>query len=293
MTSSSPPPPMSFFEVPYLEYEGKTLHLAVYRPTSFNDSTTSEDYPCVIHVHGGGWVGGSHVNVPPSYEALIESGVTLISVEFTMPPDVMNPVQLWQVKAAIRFVRANAKKLRVNPARIVIAGESSGGYTALLAAYSGELPTREADYYDGTLGKHQNQSSRVRAVSAYFPPTRLASMMVFPPNVTPRIDWFAQDSGMTRYFGPITPETPESWSSRYSPLNLVERLRSKMPTFLVHGLRDDLVSVQQTQLLQTALVQNNQPVECYTPDSSVHGWWISQECDVHRMAFLRHNLLAL
>jgi len=78
---------------------------------------------------------------------------------------VQFPGQLHDIKAAIRWLRANAAKYNLDPERIAIMGDSSGGWTAAMAALTGDAPALE-----GTVGT-AGQSSRVRAAVAFYPPT--------------------------------------------------------------------------------------------------------------------------
>lgn len=84
-------------------------------------------HPAVVIVHGGGWEAGDKVTyVAPLFEALAEAGFAWFSIDFRLTPAVKHPEQLDDLRRAIRFVRQNAARFRVNPQKIAILGESSG-----------------------------------------------------------------------------------------------------------------------------------------------------------------------
>ena len=85
-------------------------------------------YPAVIIAHGGGWEAGDKVTyVTPLFEPLAKAGFAWVSIDYRLTPQVRNEVQLEDLREAIRFIRANAKRFNVDPNRIAILGESASG----------------------------------------------------------------------------------------------------------------------------------------------------------------------
>jgi acetyl esterase/lipase len=78
--------------------------------------------------------------------------------------------QLYDIKAAIRWLRANADRYRLDPGRFALTGESSGGWTATMAGVTGDVRDLEGDI--GVRGP----SSRVQAVLPFYPPTDFLQM---------------------------------------------------------------------------------------------------------------------
>lgn len=98
------------------------LKLDAYLPKS------SRPVPAVIIAHGGGWEAGDKVTyVTPLFEPLAKAGFAWFSIDYRLTPQVRNEEQLEDVRTAIRFVRANAKRFNVDPNRIAILGESASG----------------------------------------------------------------------------------------------------------------------------------------------------------------------
>ena len=85
--------------------------------------------PAVILVHGGGWEAGDKVTyVTPLFEPLARAGLAWFSIDYRLTPDFKHEDQLEDVRQAIRFVRAGSTRFNVDPARIVLVGESASGH---------------------------------------------------------------------------------------------------------------------------------------------------------------------
>jgi acetyl esterase len=87
-----------------------------------------EPVPAVIVVHGGGWEAGDKVTyVTPLFEPLARAGVAWFSIDYRLTPAGTNEDQLEDVRRAIRFVRSAHARFNIDPARIVLVGESASG----------------------------------------------------------------------------------------------------------------------------------------------------------------------
>jgi len=85
-------------------------------------------FPAVIIAHGGGWEAGDKVTyATPLFEPLAKAGFAFFSIDYRLTPEFRNQDQLDDLREAVRFVRANAQRFRVDPKRIAILGESSSG----------------------------------------------------------------------------------------------------------------------------------------------------------------------
>jgi acetyl esterase len=82
----------------------------------------------VLIAHGGGWEAGDRVTyVTPLFEPLAKAGFAWFSIDYRLTPEVRHPAQLDDLRAAIRFLRTEATRFRIDPARLVILGESASG----------------------------------------------------------------------------------------------------------------------------------------------------------------------
>ncbi len=85
-------------------------------------------FPAVIIAHGGGWEAGDKVTyVTPLLEPLAKAGFAWFSIDYRLTPEFRNQDQLDDLREAVRFVRANAQRFRIDPRRIAILGESASG----------------------------------------------------------------------------------------------------------------------------------------------------------------------
>lgn len=137
---------------------GRDLALDIYRPAPEASKRTA-----IIHLHGGGFRGGSKAAVERSARYYVERGYVCIASEYRLAVEAKWPAQIEDVKAAIRWTRANAASLEVDADKIAVAGYSAGGHLALVAAGSAGVAELEG------LGGNQGVSTRVAACLAYYP----------------------------------------------------------------------------------------------------------------------------
>jgi acetyl esterase/lipase len=201
--------------------------------------------PVVVWVHGGMWLFGSRLEGPgtrAACRALLERGVAVAQVEYRFSREILFPGCLHDVKAAVRWLRANAAEYGLDPDRIALGGASAGGHLASLAA----LTTGDAAL-EGDVGQHLGVSSAVGAVVAYFPGSDLLlsggrnelETRILPPPPTAAL------LGLQRIDD--DPELVRSASPRY-------RVHPGAPPHLVlHGDRDTMVNHEQGRLLHDAL----------------------------------------
>ncbi len=119
-------------------------------------------WPVVVFVHGGGWYFGGRREecIAPIFK-IVSQGYAVATVDYRLVPDVFFPYQLYDVKAAVRYLRAHREELQIDTDRLVIWGNSAGAHLAALAAARGNFPELEdlsmgnAEYssqVDGFLG---------------------------------------------------------------------------------------------------------------------------------------------
>jgi alpha-L-fucosidase 2 len=105
--------------------ESSQLKLDAFVPKS------AKPVPAVILVHGGGWEAGDKVTyVTPLFEPLARAGLAWFSIDYRLTPDATHREQLADLRAAIQFVRAEHARFNIDPARIVLVGESASGQMA-------------------------------------------------------------------------------------------------------------------------------------------------------------------
>lgn len=207
--------------------------------------------PVVVWIHGGGWRGGSKANVE-QVKRLVCSGYSVAAINYRLSDEALFPAQIHDVKAAIRYIRANASTLGVNGSKIATFGSSAGGHLAALAATSIGVSAME----DLTMG-NSSTSSSVQAAIVWYGPTdfdsmdeQLVAQSCAPGSVTHNLYTSAESELLGCANGLTDPLcTPKVVSA--SPLTYVSA--NDPPIYMLHGDQDCVVPRQQTVLLDEAM----------------------------------------
>jgi Esterase/lipase len=129
-------------------------------------------FPAVTYIHGGGFVSGGKDDVS-SAVALngLDRGYAVVIIDYTLSLDASFPLQIHEVKAAIRWVKANGARYSIDVSRIALMGASAGAHLAALAGTSGAVGELE----DKSLG-HPDMDCAVQAVVVDFTPVNFATV---------------------------------------------------------------------------------------------------------------------
>jgi acetyl esterase/lipase len=200
-------------------------------------------YPIILSIHGGAFMGcdKSDAQVMPMLEGL-KRGYAVVAVNYRLSWEALFPALVHDVKAAVRWVRANAKEYNFDPDRIASWGGSAGGYLSSMLGTSAGIPEME----DLSLG-NPDQASNIQSVVDWFGPTnflkmdeQLAASGLLPP---PGFRHSEANSPESLLFGQIINEIPEKVASA----NPETYIRPGAPPFLLqHGTKDPVVPVQQS-----------------------------------------------
>ena len=152
-------------DIEYARTPEEPLLLDLYRP----EMSTMQPKPLVVWIHGGAWRAGSKTN-PGEAVRFVDEGYVVASIGYRLSRTARFPAQAHDVKAAIRWLRANAQRYEINPDKIGVWGASAGGHLVALLGTSGDVAELE-----GNLG-NPGVSSRVQAVVDYFGPTNFLRM---------------------------------------------------------------------------------------------------------------------
>jgi acetyl esterase/lipase len=206
-------------------------------------------FPVIVSIHGGAFKGGDKADgqVTPMLEGL-KRGYAVVSINYRLSGEAIFPAQIYDVKAAIRWIRANAKIYKLNPEKIAAWGGSAGGHLSAMAGTSGNVKELE----DLSLG-NPAQSSRVLAVVDWFGPTDFIKM-----------DEQLKASGVKNPQTHSIPDSPESELIGKNLIDAPELVRKANPEtyitpddppFLIqHGRIDHLVPYQQSENLAAKLI---------------------------------------
>lgn len=227
------------------EYHNLDIHLPDGEASAF---------PVVVVIYGSAWSANNLKSAAYDIlgKQLLAAGYGVVSVNHRSSFDARYPAQLQDIKAAIRFVRANAGKYNLDTAFIGITGYSSGGHLAAMAGTTGRVNKYEAGGIkidlEGDIGEFTGFSSSVDAVVDWFGPTDFTVM----DSCGSRMEHNAVDSPESRLVGgPIRENRqmcaladPTSYVSEDDP-----------PFLVLHGDADPLVPHCQGQLLYNRLVE--------------------------------------
>jgi acetyl esterase/lipase len=167
-------------------------------------------------------------------------------MNYRMADEALFPAAVQDVKAAIRFLRAEAERFDLDPARVAAWGNSAGGYLAVMAGVTGAVSV----FDDPALG-NVTQPSHVQAVIDWFGPADFRSQDAeLRASGKGRPVHDLPDSPESRFLGIRLPDAGEDLLRRTNPLTY---LGPDLPPFLIqHGSDDDLVPVEQSMLLARA-----------------------------------------
>lgn len=218
-------------DVQYVAGGSPSEKLDLYIPKS-----GSGPFPVVVWIHGGGWLLGDKSANPP-VDDVSDRGWALVSINHRTPVEAKYPAQLHDCKAAIRFLRANAKQYKLDPNRIAIWGESSGGHLGLLLGTTGNIKELE-----GEVGGNREYSSAVQGVVNWGGPSDLST--IDQQAQTPGAKFISSRGGqVTALLGAYAPEN-QALAKDASPVTYASSQNS--PMLLVHGRNDEIIPTQQS-----------------------------------------------
>jgi acetyl esterase/lipase len=207
----------------------------------------------VVFIHGGGWVTGDKRGPLPTtaVEFFVEQGYAVASVNYRLADEATFPAQLLDVKAAIRWLRANAGSYGFDPDRMVVVGESAGAHLASLLGVSAGEP----QFDDPDLGNAGVSSAVSAVVDFYGPVDLLASPDQLDANA------YCQqlgrqagelDPAIEQLLGAPAADVPDL-AGAANPLLYLSPDRDVPPFLILHGDRDCIVPYQASVALDAAI----------------------------------------
>ena len=226
------------------------LKLDLYRPKD----TPKRLMPAVVAVHGGGWQGGDKTGYAVLCTRLAARGYVAVTINYRLTDVAQWPAQIEDCKAAVRWVRANAREYHIDPKHIGALGGSAGGHLVALMGC--------ADAKAGLEGKGGNpkQSSRVQAVVSYFGPHDFTTgaVTILPAAANP----------VNKLMGGTYREKPKEYKAA-SPITYVSK--DDPPFLLIHGDKDQLVPLRQSEQMLAALKKVGVEADLIVVKNAGHG----------------------
>lgn len=237
-------------DIEYARVGETSLKLDLHRPQG-------ENPPLIVYVHGGGWRAGSKEDVPIA--DLYDRGFAIASVDYRLSTQAVFPAQVHDIKAAIRFLRANADLFHLNTTKIAIIGSSAGGHLAALVGVS-----NGSQELEGKVGENLDQSSDVQTIVSYYGASNLETIL---SQSTPKGRDF-RIPALKLLLGD-TPDKKPELAKLASPVTHLDK--HDPPLLLIHGDADPQMPPQQSQELAKAYESLGLPVTLILLPGSLHG----------------------
>ena len=221
----------------YKKVGDRGLKLLIQKPAGWR---AADQRPGMVFFFGGGWVGGTPEQFRPQSDYFASRGMVGVRVEYrTIPKDVKGPptVCVQDAKSAMRWVRAHARELGLDPQRIAAAGGSAGGH---LAAFTGMVEGLDAPEDDLTVSPKAN------------------ALVLFNPV-------FNNGPGQWGH---------ELVGHRYQEFSPAHNITSNAPPTIVFlGSKDPLISVKTVQEFQSGMKKDGVRCEAFFYEGQVHGFF--------------------
>lgn len=228
--------------------------------------------PLVVFVHGGAWNSGSKNDGLPLINLISASGdYAAATINYRLSQEAAWPAQIFDCKAAIRFLRGKADEYGIDPDNIGIIGMSAGGHLVSMVGTSSGIAALEGD-----LGAFPKVSSKVQCVVNFFGPTDFLTMSgdALTPNP------------ITALLGGTGPELAEK-AKQASPVTWVTQ--SSAPFFTAHGTKDPLVPFSQAEEIDAALKKAGVESHLIAMQGGGHGF-VNDTLNLRIRQFLDNHL---
>lgn len=309
--------PPRYEDVPFAEVtldngEPYTLKMDIYQ--DLNQKTPG---PCIIYYFGGGWMYGEYKQVTQKAVycreliRLVEQGFTVVSPSYRLASQSVFPACIHDCKGVVRFLKANSEKYHIDPERIGVLGNSAGGHLAAMVAMSANCSEMEGD-----VGGNQEYTSAVRAGTIFYAPSDLVALLRNDANEAIKnlsgteVDHAGKsiDHVITQILGYTEPgkslvdlnqllesgdTSDPDWkyielAKKCSPITYVSS--DCPPMMILHGGKDPLVPIDQSENLYKALVSSNADAMYLSSSQANHGPTMGHEVDQMAYQFLINRL---
>ncbi len=206
--------------------------------------------PLVIYIHGGGFRFGSKAGAWNLIGPLLKAGFAVASIDYRLSGEARFPAQIVDVKAAVRFLRADATRYRLDPHRFGAFGGSAGGYLATMLAVTAGAPA----FADARVGGSDGSSSSVQAAVDWFGPVDFLSIDAQRRSSPPCLPVRPKELSVAgnNLLG-VAPASVPASARRASPISYLASAHAVPSILIEHGSADCRVPPQQSRELYRAL----------------------------------------
>ncbi|MCM3388761.1 alpha/beta hydrolase [Ureibacillus chungkukjangi] len=211
-----------YLDIPYTESDNDRQQLDIVFPPFGNPP-----YKVIVALHGGGWSSGDRKSASlRNIQMAAQQGYVVVNVGYRLSDQAKWPAQLYDVKAAIRYIRANAKQYRFDTRNIVVWGNSAGGHLASMLAVTNGMEEME----DLSMG-NPKASSEVQGVVSWYGISDITTLPDASINIANRLMGFN-----------VREKTDEAKVA--SPIYHVTK--DFPPIYMIHGTNDRIVPFEQS-----------------------------------------------
>ena len=231
--------------------------------------------PVVAFIHGGGWIHGDRIGTVAGAISLARTGdYATVGVGYRLTNEAHWPEQIYDCKAAIRWIRGHAKEYNLDGDHIAVWGSSAGGHLSSLLGTSGDVKELE-----GSIGSFTTQSSRVACVVNLCGPEDFTKALMFDKDGKPIV----QDSAVIGLLGGSY-EEKHAEAVAASPISYVSK---DDPPFLnIQGTADQRVAFANAQWIHAALTKVGVPSLLIPIKDGGHGSVSNAEAKKRAEAFV-------
>ena len=255
----------------YRHADGTDLRMYIIDPAPAMPGMPHEPLPCVIYVNGSAWFQQMLLQNAAQLAVFAKRGYIIAMPEYRHSGIASFPAQAIDAKEAIRYVKKHSAELGVDPGRVVIWGDSSGGHTSLMAGITGE------DIFPGDADPETD--CRVRCIVDFFGPTQV-DLMSDEHSI---MDHATAESPEGRFLGNVNVLENRDLAIKAAPQTYVTKDREIPPILIVHGTKDRLVPFAQSVHLANRLREEEKEFRFIRLEGADHGsgeFWCPEMYDI-------------
>lgn len=204
----------------------------------YPEDMSDKRYPCIVWICGGGWMRMDKSAHLSYLSTLAHQGFVVCSVEYRTSNEGCYPMQIEDVKAAIRYLRAHADRYRIDKEHFGAMGESAGGFLTCMAALDHDKAR--------DVGEYLEESSNIQAACPWYPPTNLSTFKYKDAEECAA----SMESLLLGY------NTMRNIKEAYNSSPVSKVTKDAPPFLIIHGINDQTVPFEQSEELYDKLIEN-------------------------------------
>ena len=262
-------------EIVYATKDGVDLHLRILKPQGLDNQ---KSYPLILFVQGSAWMKQNLDEHIMDLYPLVTNGYIVAIVEYRDSSIAPFPAQIIDTKTAMRYLMANGKQWDIDLDNVFVAGDSSGGHTALGCW---------ATWYDNRLDDETTPLCPIKGVMDFYGPTNLYTM----PDSLSALDHQSQHSPEGMVIGGFDTKIHKDKSLAASIDTYLHEGMEVVPLLIIHGSKDRYVPFRQSLDFYQETQKFNYDVTMVKINNSDHGGsaFFAPNVYAHILDFLKRN----